>query len=335
MKPNGQLATIRPMNAKQLVVGFFRERHDIEEFIFKGPSYQQAYHEIIDQLNEKGVYVAILMGQSSFKGKAHFSKHWVQVNDNGEYRFEKRGPITVDVVFEKDHFVSDGETLVLNSPQFKDMCWDKQKTYNLLGEFQPKTLVVQDETELEEALNQMSGDKVAVKAFEGSSGHGIFVGDKADVFGEEDLLKFPLLVQEFIETAGGVPGITDKRHDIRVVLTNGEPILATLRTPPEGGLKSNIGYGGEHRLVDIANLPTDLVELCHRIDKKVTLLSEYRLYSADFGLTPHGWRLFELNSMPGSINQARGKELALYYQSKLTDFLKKVAEAGHRKVRHG
>ena len=46
---------------RQPILGIFRERRDIEEFVFKAFHYEQAYHEIIDQLNEKGVYVAVLM----------------------------------------------------------------------------------------------------------------------------------------------------------------------------------------------------------------------------------------------------------------------------------
>lgn len=313
----------------QPVLGIFREKRDIEEFDFKAPHYQQAYHEIIDQLNEKGLYVAVLMGQSSYEGDGRFSKHWVQINNNGKYSFEKRGPITVDAVFDKDHFKDDGRVLKVNDDRLYNVCWSKERTYEVLGEFHPKSILANDEAELDKALDALPGEKVAVKALTGSSGVGVFVGSKLDAHGEQELLDYPVLVQEFIETSGGVPGITDRRHDVRVVLMNGEPIIATLRTPPDGELKSNIGYGGEHRLLGVDELPSELLQMCGDIDKKLESYGKFRIYSVDCGLTPNGWRLFEANGMPGMINRDRG-EPAWAYQDALTSFLKQAAIEGKR-----
>lgn len=313
----------------QLVVGIFREHRDTSDFVFKAPQYQQAYHELIDMLNEKGVYVAVLMGQGTYTGGNSFAKHWVQVHHNGRYRFESRGPITVDVIFQKDTFDADEHAFVLNNPKLRSLCSDKHAAYELLQEFHPHSIIANNPEELRRAISELPGERVAVKPLQGNSGKGLFVGLKADALHQGEPLTFPVQVQEFIETSAGVPGITAKRHDIRVVLMNGEPILSTLRTPPEGGLKSNIGYGGESRLLAIDSLPPALLTLCERIDKKLAPYGRYRLYSADFGLTPDGWKLFEVNAMPGVVNRARGEQ-ALYYQDRLTSFLKEMAQAGRR-----
>jgi glutathione synthase/RimK-type ligase-like ATP-grasp enzyme len=74
-------------------------------------------------------------------------------------------------------------------------------------------------------------------------------------------------------------------------------------------------------------VPAELLKICAQIDTKLANLGAERLYSADFGLTPDGWKLFEVNAMPGTINRARGEQ-ALYYQDKLTDFLRSAAKAG-------
>ncbi len=310
---------------EQLIVGVFREHRDTEVFEFKAPQYKQAYHELFAQLAAKDVYVAILMGQSTYQGNGTFSKHWVQIERGGEFVFEKRGPITVDVVYDKDHFKADDHALIVNDKRLYDICWSKEKTYEVLGEFHPQTEVAQNAAELDKALQDIPGDRIAVKELTGSSGTGVFVGPKAEA--AQAGLVFPLLVQEFIETSGGVPGITDKRHDVRVVLANGQAIIATLRTPPAGGLKSNIGYGGENRLLSVSELPAELLDMCAQIDKRLAEYGEFRLYSIDCGLTPHGWRLFEANAMPGVINRARGEQ-AVHYQDAVTTFLKQAAQAG-------
>jgi glutathione synthase/RimK-type ligase-like ATP-grasp enzyme len=315
---------------KQPILGLFREHRDIETFDFKARHYEEAYNEIIDRLNEMGVYVAMLMGQGTYEGGGSFTKHWVQVRQpDGTYVYEKKGPITVDAIFDKDHFKDDGKVLKVNNDTLYRLCWSKEKTYEVLGEFHPKSLLVNDEAELDDALITIPGERVAVKTLTGSSGLGVFVGSKVDVHAEQELLQYPLLVQEFIETSGGVPGITKSRHDVRVVLLNGKAVIATLRTPPEGELKSNIGYGGHHRLLSVDELPSELIELCHAIDKKLKNYGNFRIYSVDCGLTPNGWRMFEANGMPGVINRGRG-DAAIAYQEALTDFLKEVALYGQK-----
>ncbi len=314
---------------EQPTLGIFREMRDIEEFVFKAPHYQEAYTEIVDQLTAKGLYVALLMGRATYEGKGRFSKHWVQVKDtDGNVTYDKRGPITVDAVYDKDHFLTDGNVLQINDERIYKICWSKEKTYEVLGDFHPKTFEAADATQLEDYIAKLPGDKVALKELTGSSGLGVFVGLKSDALHTD--LKFPLLVQEFIETSGGVPGITNKRHDVRVVLADGEPIAATLRTPPDGGFKSNLGYGGENRLLDLESLPKELIDLCKEVDERLKPYGAFRLYSVDFGLTPNGWRMFEANSMPGVLNRGRGEQ-AIYYQEKLTTFLKQATLAGHTK----
>ncbi|HSE29299.1 MAG TPA: hypothetical protein VLA77_01810 [Candidatus Saccharimonadales bacterium] len=304
------------------IVGIFREKRD-NYFEFKAPHYRQAYIEIGLKLEQKGIYPAILVGQSTYLGQGKFSKHWHPVKDGDNFDFEERGEITVDMVWNKDHFIDDGKVLTVNTRELNEICWSKNKTYEVLSEFHPKTLNVQSAQELRDAIDSVPSEMVAVKEIEGSSGDGVFVGLKRDAYNTN--LKFPLIVQEFIETSAGVPGITDKRHDVRVVLANGQPIAATLRTPPEGGFKSNLGYGGENRLLNISDLPDDLLQICSNIDKVLQRYGKFRLYSVDFGLTPNGWRMFEANGMPGVIAVSRGEQ-AIEYQDKLTDFLKMIGE---------
>ncbi|MDO4870638.1 MAG: RimK/LysX family protein [Candidatus Saccharibacteria bacterium] len=307
------------MNDNMPVLGFFREKNDTEEFKFKSPSYQQAYQELIELLNECGIYVAILMGQNSYVGHGKFSKHWVQVKRDGQYVFEKRGEIKPDIVWVKDLFLAD-DVLQLNSPAFRDIAADKHKTYELLSEFQPKSSVVYDYEQLTQAISETSGEMIVIKTLTGNSGLGVFVGRKTDFDYNQFAKEFPLQVQEYIETNIGIDGIVDDRHDFRVVIINGQPIIATLRTPPEGGLKSNIGYGGMTRLLDVEQIPFDLKQIVAKIDQKLTAISQDRFYSADFGMTANGWRLFEINSMPGTINRDRG-DPAIKYQQRLVEFL--------------
>ena len=316
----------------QPVIGLFREHRDIETFVFKAAHYKQAYHELIDRINELGGYVAILMGQSTYKGNGVFTKHWVQVYDGSEYRFEKRGRIKVDMLYVKDFFDAheDDHLLQVNTLAFRQLCSDKHAAYQLLEDFHPKSRLVHTVAESKEAFDDIPGTHIVVKTLYGNSGTGVYVGPKNEFSVTEYGKDFPWQVQQYVETERGIPGIAAGRHDFRVVLKNGEPVIATLRTPPDGEYKSNIGYGGETCLIDRSNIPEALVQLSCQIDVRLSSLGSERFYSADFGLTENGWVLFEVNALPGTLDRARGEE-AIYYQETLAAFLVDIAKRERRK----
>ena len=114
------------------------------------------------------------------------------------------------------------------------------------------------------------------------------------------------MVQEYVETSGGIPGLVDGRHDLRIGLYNGEVIHGRLRTPPEGGYIANIGYGGTHYVLDIASLPADAKALAQAVDSTFSKYS-HRFISVDFALTDKGWKVFELNCWPGLVDCKAGK----------------------------
>ena len=313
----------------QPILGFFREKLDIEEFHFKSPQYEQAYHELIDLLETKGVYVAILMGNGTYDGAGGFSKHWVRVKSGDGYVFEKRGFIHPHVVWVKDRFDGSGIAQI-NDPELRRICSDKNETYRLLYEFQPRSVLVEHADDAEGVVSELPGEMVAVKALQGNSGKQVFVGKKTDF----DIAQFnqplPWQIQEYIETDGGIPGVVEGRHDFRVVVIDGQPAIATLRTPPVGSYKSNLGYGGEAKIIDASMVPSELVEICRLIDQRLASIGENRFYSADFGLTQYGWRLFELNAMPGTISRDRG-EPAVEYQEKVATFMAQAASKNAQK----
>ncbi len=319
------------MNKHKPIIGIFRERRDITTFHFKAPQYRRAYEEVIAALEARGAYVAILMGNGTYQGDGVFSRHWVLApRDNGEYVFEARGQITVDVLWVKDQFDHDDSVLQVNTPEFRRLADDKHASYELLEAFHPTSRLVYTDDELSEAINDTPGRHVAVKMLYGNSGKGVYVGPKHDYDRVREHQEFPLQVQQFVDTHLGIPGIVEGRHDFRVIIINGEAVIATLRTPPAGGLKSNIGYGGETRLIDIEDVPLELRALCRDVDAQLETLGAERFYSADFGRTDTGWVLFEINAMPGTINRDRGLHAA-QYQQKLIDFLYQAASRQRRK----
>ena len=310
---------------KRPVVGIFIEKTDVDPK-FKDSHYELAYTEIVETLIEKGVDAVLLVGQGRYEGNGVFSMSWLPERKAGKISYNQLGRKKVDIIFDKDHFIDDETVPVINPHLLKEICENKHLSYEVLQEFHPKSSVVYTQEDFERELASLPGDIAVVKGLLGSSGETVFVGAKAEALAGMKHVELPYQVQEFIETSSGIPGVVDTRHDLRLLMMGGKPILATLRTPPKGGYKSNLGYGGMNRLVGLDELPDELFEVASKIDAVLEQYAPFRLYSADFGLTTRGWKLFEVNGWPGVVTRQRGEVLAEGYQRSLSDYLIEMYE---------
>jgi len=302
------------------IIGIFVKNKDADPE-FKDAHYELAYTEIVEALIEKGVDAVILMGQGRYEGNGVFSQAWSPRREGERIVYTQRGRTKVDLVFDKDNFVDDDTIPVINPRPLKKICENKHKTYEILHAYQPKSSIVHTHEDFLDELEALPGEIVVVKGLYGNSGDAVFVGAKSDAAANMKHVKLPYQVQEFIETSRGIPGVVSTRHDLRLLMMGGEPILATLRTPPKDGYKSNLGYGGMNRLVDLSELPDELFGMAREIDKILEQFAPFRLYSADFGNTNNGWKLFEVNGLPGVITRERGEVLARAYQEKLAQYI--------------
>ena len=106
------------------------------------------------------------------------------------------------------------------------------------------------------------------------------------------------MVQEFLDSSVGIPGITDGMHDLRITVINGKPINSFLRVPKEGSYLANIAQGGSGTSIDLKQIPKEVINLVYRIDEKVKKYFP-AIYAADFIHSDKGYKLLELNSRPG------------------------------------
>jgi glutathione synthase/RimK-type ligase-like ATP-grasp enzyme len=110
------------------------------------------------------------------------------------------------------------------------------------------------------------------------------------------------IAQEFVETKGGISGITKSRHDLRVVIINNKIVWSHVRIPKEGNLKANVsgGNGGELCEVEVSKLPKSVVEICDVVSKDFYKKYDNPIYSLDFGFDESGKPyIFEINDQIG------------------------------------
>ncbi len=113
--------------------------------------------------------------------------------------------------------------------------------------------------------------------------------------------EYPVIVQEFLDSASGIPGVYNGIHDYRVMVMNGEVIGSFLRTPPPGELKTNVAQGGIIRPVENKDIPKSIFPIVEEVDAAFAHCGE-RFYGIDLAFTEQGPKIIELNSRPGLVS---------------------------------
>lgn len=196
---------------------------------------------------------------------------------------------------------------IVNDLAMSDSLTDKLLTYQLFPELIPPTIDT-CERNVAGKLREMSThsdlsfEKLFLKPRFGERGKGISVFDFSDLISESVAKKREYIVQPFLESDAGIPELNiPGRHDLRMLVYNGEIIQLFARTPAANSYVSNYACGGKILHFEINQLPKKFRELALIVDER---LRRYRprLYSVDAGIGRSGkiW-LYELNTMPGIV----------------------------------
>ena len=283
---------------------------------FNNEEYRQSYREFALLLKKKGARFFIARGPAAYRGGNTFSSGW-EYDMNGELVAQSE-QIVADVIYNKGHLACDKLGLVINDPELDALCTDKKRTADLLPEISPRTRVVRSAADLDRSLQALSTPRVVAKPVDGEGGDGVFIGLKEEVRGK--ITTFPYLLQDFIDTHAGIPGIVEGSHDFRMLCVRGKLIQAFVRTPPPGGLLPNVAQGGSTHEVALEKVPASALEIFRMVDSRLSHFPD-RVYSIDLGLHQGDvWKLFELNSRPALFSCARGEGFVRFHEA-LADVL--------------
>lgn len=270
--------------------------------------YLNSYQQLTKVIDDLGGKLYLVRSQSTYLGEGKFSNSW-QFGPGGEV--VETGPIKADVVYDKGEFVTDGKVPVLNSEPINQICTDKWLTYQTFPDLCPATFLVLNRDQLEEALSKVPSQLKVVKPVDGEEGRGVFIGPSQEILSAP--VEYPALVQEFIDSSGGLPPYAEGIHDFRVAILNGEPVFAYLRTPPPNQYQANVALGGQTTIVKIEDIPEQFLEIVKKVDSH---MSQYgtRLYGVDMAMTNNQAKIIELNSRLGLVENARHPVFAQYKQ---------------------
>lgn len=199
---------------------------------------------------------------------------------------------------------------------------DKLRSLQLLSRKDiglPRTGFASKPDDIPDLIKNVGGAPLVVKLLEGTQGIGVVLADtnkSAEAIIEAFMgLKANILVQEFIEEAGGA--------DIRCLVVGGKVVAAMKRQGAEGEFRSNLHRGGSAKLVRLSR------------DERATAVNAAKamglnVCGVDILQSKNGPVVMEVNSSPGleGIEAATGKDVA----SMIIGFIETKAQPNRTKT---
>lgn len=279
------------------VVVIYCRNIDANKPPFNSGYYWHAYMDLLLTLKEHGADTYFATGYTTYMGKGMFSKVYTADTKVPVANLQVSANVRADIVYDKGGFPREEGIAVLNPSFVHDITSNKSKTYQHFSSLQPRTVLCRTSEEALTTLRSITSDKVVFKKLESNGGRGVSIVNSTVAAVAAKTLEYPQILQEFIDTSGGIAGLCDGYHDLRIKIGGGTIWGGTLRQPKQGELRANVALGGSERHLSPDEIPEDAKQFAMRID---SFFSEFpRYYAIDIANTKQGWRLIELNSKPG------------------------------------
>lgn len=279
---------------------FKKERLEEDPFLNFGKK-RKVYHYFFQKGKNLGFDMFLASGKETYLGGLKFKNP--TFFDGKDFIIQEK-IITADGIYDRsggmDFPPKKIDRKVLNCSKFKILCNDKNAMYTLLGKYMPKSFEIKSQKKFTEALRNFDESSLIVlKPAKGLGGKGIII-DKKNVLENTILEKGKSYVlQEFADTSCGIKGIAKEKHDLRVVIVEGKIVLSHVRIPKKGSFLANASQGGKIKEVSLDKIPKNVISIVKEIQKIIDKNFGFPLYSIDFGITPKGPRVFELNDQIG------------------------------------
>jgi glutathione synthase/RimK-type ligase-like ATP-grasp enzyme len=295
---------------------------------FDNKDYQYSYEYFYDLCREKGIQMYRASYQWYDYEKNLFKYAWIYEGSGGKWR--KVENIEPDLIYDKTKSRAEvyykKELIAQTYPFVNDLNFtkivdDKFVTSLIFPQWSKKSYLIKTNADLEKILPKLKTAKVVIKPLSESGGKGVQFLEKTEL--EKIEFSGENIVQEFIDSSLGVPGISVGMHDLRLVFVGDKLSYAYIREPKEGSFLANLSQGGKLTIVPVENLPKSLAPIVEFVNETFSSFPD-RIFAIDFMFDENGqpW-IVELNSMPGLFFSPEEKPYMIeMYQDLLRVFKK-------------
>lgn len=259
----------------------------------------ESYLALLDELARRGHRVSFAYDGGGWRGGDLF------------YNGDTRETVRADIVYNLGNIPGEdfpgaaaarqSHARITNTPAFRGFCASKFRVYGYLREFFPKTIRVTREAALLPSLKELPGDMAVFKPDTGTNGRGVRVLKKDEMTLDDEMRAIiaepgGALLQEFVDTSRGIPGICDSYHDLRLAIVNNVIALTHVRIPEPGSLIGNYAQGATIRELAPEDIPKKVLAFHERVHAKITERFHDPMYTMDIGVGTDGTPLlFEIN----------------------------------------
>lgn len=283
---------------------------------FSSDYYWQAYLDLLLALKAKGIQAYFVTDNNSYRGYGMFDIAYTTDSKTAISKLTPVRNVQIDLVFDRGGFIG-RDVATINPSIMQKIGMNKIEMYKYFSALQPRSIVCHTKRDVVAAFDEIRGERIVVKEPEGCGGKEVYIGLKPTVLAQLPE-RFPLLVQEFLDTSGGIPGYVNGVHDVRLSICGGEIIGFYVRSAKKGSYHSNVSQGGEMVFFDTAHIPNEVKHTAHSVDSFFSKLPRY--YAVDFMRTPVGWKMLELNPYLALLPVSEGVE-AQKTLDKLVEYL--------------
>lgn len=299
---------------------------------FKNKDYQYSYEYFYTLCKKNGIQ----MYRASYEWydyKKHIFKYaWIYEGENANWKrvFNIKPDLIYDKtkarmeVYYKKELIREKYPF-LNNLEFTRLIDDKLTTSLLFEKWSKKSWLIENKKDLINYLPKIKSARVVLKPLIESGGKGVLILKKGEV-GKKTKIKKPHLLQEFIDSSGGVPRVSKGIHDLRLVFINDKIIYAYIREPKKGSFLANLAQGGSLTIVPKTQLPKSLFPIVKHADKIFAAFNP-RVFCIDFMFDKKKkpW-IIELNSMPGLFFTPEEKLSMIEMYKELLNVFKKTRD---------
>jgi len=298
---------------------------------FENKDYQYSYEYFYSLCKDNGIQMFRASYQWYNYEKNIFKYAWIYEDKNAQWKrvlnikpdliFDKT-KARLEVYYKKELIAKSYK--FINDLEFTQIIDNKFLNALLFEKWSKRSWLANTKDELGMILPKIKTSRVVLKPLAESGGKDVIILRKKEVL-QKAIPKKLWLVQEFIDSADGIPGFSKGPHDLRLVCVNNKLVYALMREPAKGKLLANLAQGGSLTIVPLDKIPKSVFPILEKANQILETFNP-RIYSIDFMFDKQKrpW-VVELNSMPGLFFTPEEKPyMVKMYHEMLKVFKKKL-----------